>query len=61
MHLHNNNTVKDEHSSKLKGTMDFREIFSVIKELERRPALSLEINNLEETLESYNFIKECFK
>ena len=57
MHIHNNYKVMDDHNSLLKGTIDFEEVFTTLKEQNLTPGLSLEINDYESTMESLEFMK----
>jgi sugar phosphate isomerase/epimerase len=57
MHLHNNYGAADEHSSLLRGNIDFKPVFSKLFEKNLNPNLVLEIFTAEETLESYGLLE----
>ena len=58
MHLHNNYRDDDSHLSLLKGTLDFDEIFSKLKELELNPTLVLEIFTENDLYESVDYLRK---
>jgi len=58
MHLHNNDGIYDTHDSVLNGTLDFKRIYSVLKELNLAPDMSFEIFNEANKEESIKFVTD---
>lgn len=57
MHLHNNNSISDEHNSLLSGTINFSEVFKHLEKNNLNPNLVIEILQEKSALESVDFIK----
>lgn len=57
LHLHNNYGILDDHSSLLRGTINFKEVFKTLKEENLKPGLCLEINDYGQSMESLRYIR----
>lgn len=56
LHIHNNYGDDDAHLSLLKGTLDFKEIFDTIKEVNISPVIVLEIFTENDLYESVDYL-----
>ena len=59
-HLHNNNGLRDEHSSLIKGKIDFDEFFNTILTMQKPLNLVLEIFEKNEVIESLEYVRKYF-
>ena len=55
MHIHNNFQTNDDHSNLLNGTLEYKEIFSTIKQMNLNPSFVFEMFTKEDIIKSIDF------
>lgn len=55
MHIHNNFQTNDDHSNLQNGTLEYKEIFSTIKQMNLTPSFVFEMFTKEDIIKSINF------
>ena len=61
MHIHNNYRENDDHSNLIDGTLDFKEIFTTLKEQKINPTIVLEMFTEEDIRKSIEYINSVYK
>lgn len=59
MHLHNNSGMQDDHNPFHKGTLDISKIVETLIQEKLSPDLSLEIFDVDSTIEGVNLLETC--
>ncbi len=57
MHIHNNYKLNDDHSNLENGTIDYKEVFTKLRQLNLNPSIVLEMFTEEDIRKSLEFIK----